>query len=726
MYLAELIVKNFRGIKDLAWRPKAGLNCLLGPGDATKSTILTAIELVLSPAWSIGIDETDCFDLTTANPISITATIADPPTEWQREDAFGRLMRGWLATDGVHDEPQPGDTLALTVRFTVTDDCEPHWHIIADREPTEKIITAKQRALCNTARIDTVDRQLTWSTGSLLTKATADRDQATATFTKAAKAAREAFRSADHPQLIATAAELQRIAQQYGVRPRGAFTAALDSKAMHLRAGCLTLHDTVVPSRLFGLGTRRILALALQGLVIATPAIALIDEFEHGLEPHRIRRLLRKLQTLPTIQTFMTTHSPVCVHELASTSLCIVRSNNNVTTVQIVPDEDLRKTIRAVPESLLARRLLICEGPTEVGIIRALDDHWATMAEPLASLGAIPLDGEGSTAPKRAKELRTLGYDVMIFADSDGSIAAEAPMLRQAGILVTMWAGSVCTEQQLFNDLPWQGVKEILAIVLQAHDEQSIRDQVGAKIPPGTTLDLTPPIMDWTDTPVLRDVLGRTAKKSGWYKQLHLGEEAGKILAAHLAAITATNTGEVVETLRGMVALWLTRRSWHGALAHPCAHPQDMAKRISSVTPSHRTGRTAPYPDAHSRRRACIAQTTNAARHTKEPISHRHHRRMGTQLRPSIPDNNPVRQASASIPGKLARDLQRRRRTPAVVSRQSHCERNLRRRVRRRVPRLLTPTTRAHHGPRNPHPVPRARRSPPGNFQFRRTNGRLE
>ena len=555
MFIAELVIKNFRGIKELYWRPGPGLNCLLGPGDGTKSTILTAVELVLSPAWSVGIDETDCFDLTTANPITITATIAKPPAEWLREDTFGMLLRGWHATEGVRDEPQTGDTPALTIRFTVADDCEPHWHIIADREPTEKIISAKLRALCNTVRMDTVDRQLTWSTGTLLTKATADRDEAAATFTRAAKAAREAFRTADHPQLTATATQLQTIARQYAVRPRGTFTAALDSKAMHLRAGCLTLHDTVVPSRLFGLGTRRILALALQELVMTTPAIAVIDEFEHGLEPHRIRRLLRKLQGFSTIQTFMTTHSAVCVHELAPTALCIVRSNDNITTVQHVPDDHLRKTIRAAPESLLARRLLVCEGPTEVGIIRALDDHWATISEPLASRGALPLDGEGSTAPKRAKELKILGYDVMIFGDSDGSIAAEAASLRQDGIPVTLWPGSVCTEQPLFNNLPWQGVQELLQIVLQDRDEQSIRNQVTARIPTGATLDLSPPITGWPDSALLRDVLGRTAGATGWYKQLHRGEDAGRVLATHLPRMSGTTTATLIETLR----LWLHR-----------------------------------------------------------------------------------------------------------------------------------------------------------------------
>ena len=118
---------------------------------------------------------------------------------------------------------------------------------------------------------------------------------------------------------------------------------------------------------------------------------------------------------------------------------------------------------------------------------------------------------------------------VMIFADSDGSVATEAPALRQEGIEVTLWAGTVCTEQQLFSDLPWQGVKELLALVLQDRDEQSIRNQVTARLPEGTVLDLTMPVAEWIDSATMRDVLGRTAGATGWYKQLHLGEAAGNV-----------------------------------------------------------------------------------------------------------------------------------------------------------------------------------------------------
>ena len=54
----------------------------------------------------------------------------------------------------------------------------------------------------------------------------------------------------------------------------------------------------------------------------------LIDELEHGLEPHRIVRLLGSLGAKgesPPLQVFMTTHSPVALRELAGSQLFVVR-----------------------------------------------------------------------------------------------------------------------------------------------------------------------------------------------------------------------------------------------------------------------------------------------------------------------------------------------------------------------------------------------------------------
>lgn len=68
-------VKNFRVIKDLEWLPKPGLNCLIGPGDSGKSTVLDAIDLALGARRSYPFTDADFFNLDTTNPIEIWVTL---------------------------------------------------------------------------------------------------------------------------------------------------------------------------------------------------------------------------------------------------------------------------------------------------------------------------------------------------------------------------------------------------------------------------------------------------------------------------------------------------------------------------------------------------------------------------------------------------------------------------------------------------------------------------
>ena len=44
--IRRLEIRNFRSIQNLDWAPSNGMNCLIGPGDSGKSTVLDAIDLV--------------------------------------------------------------------------------------------------------------------------------------------------------------------------------------------------------------------------------------------------------------------------------------------------------------------------------------------------------------------------------------------------------------------------------------------------------------------------------------------------------------------------------------------------------------------------------------------------------------------------------------------------------------------------------------------------------
>jgi ABC-type multidrug transport system ATPase subunit len=127
---------------------------------------------------------------------------------------------------------------------------------------------------------------------------------------------------------VATAATTE--ARRLGAYGIAGYRAGLDTQRTPMSLASVALHDGVVPVRLAGLGTRRLASLAVQRMSVKDGAIVLIDEIEHGLEPHRIRHALKVLRdsvggTHPRGQVFLTTHSPTTLVELAHHQLAICR-----------------------------------------------------------------------------------------------------------------------------------------------------------------------------------------------------------------------------------------------------------------------------------------------------------------------------------------------------------------------------------------------------------------
>ena len=105
-YIRRLEIRNFRSIKTLDWAPSAGINCLIGPGDSGKSSILDAIDLCLGARRSAGISDTDFFGLNVTAPIVIAVTLGGLPDELLSLDAYSDFLRGYDAVTG-QIEPEP-------------------------------------------------------------------------------------------------------------------------------------------------------------------------------------------------------------------------------------------------------------------------------------------------------------------------------------------------------------------------------------------------------------------------------------------------------------------------------------------------------------------------------------------------------------------------------------------------------------------------------------------
>ncbi|HID9189338.1 TPA: AAA family ATPase [Serratia marcescens] len=94
----------------------------------------------------------------------------------------------------------------------------------------------------------------------------------------------------------------------------------MDAHAVSIGDGAIALHNAAgVPLRSLGTGSSRLLVAGMQRAAAQRASVALVDEVEYGLEPHRLTRLLNSLgarETPPPLQVFLTTHSPVAVREL--------------------------------------------------------------------------------------------------------------------------------------------------------------------------------------------------------------------------------------------------------------------------------------------------------------------------------------------------------------------------------------------------------------------------
>jgi hypothetical protein len=558
--LRRVEIRHFRGIRELNWDLAGEFICLIGRGDSTKTTILDAIELALTGRWNVAFDDADFHKAKPEDPIDIAVTIGDLPDELKSDSKLGYWVQGWSPAGELHDEPEDGDELVLTVRLRVDDALEPSWTVTNLRSPEGKVITARDREKLGCARLgDFLDRHFSWGRGSVLTRLTTEVDQLSSVMAVAARAARQAFSGAAGEAiapLTKAAEKVDKAGQSVGVRPRSStgYEPRLDTQQVSIGAGGLALHDGEVPVRRAGLGTRRLLALAAQREAATAGGLALVDEIEHGLEPHRVRHLLRVLRGRlgSSSHVLMTSHSPVVVSELSAAELHIVRSVDGSTTVRRVPDA-LQGVVRKASEAFLASRVIVCEGKTELGFCRRLDEWWADSARSFALSGIALADGGGESASEVARAFADLGYDVALICDSDREVDPSVDDLRTAGVEVITWKGSVAIEERVALDLPKQGLVAFLKVAIKEKGLDSARDAVRAQLPL-RTVELAEEPKDWFEAGVselhLRRAIGLAAKKNGWFKRAGVASRMAEVVVRSFRAMSDTDLARKISELR--------------------------------------------------------------------------------------------------------------------------------------------------------------------------------
>jgi predicted ATP-dependent endonuclease of OLD family len=545
MKIRKLEIKNYRGIKALDWIiPDETFICLIGKGDSGKSSILEAIHYIFYPSWNLSLCDSDFYDGQVNKSIELVAHITDFPEELKAIDKYGLCLRGWNDTEKrINDEPEDSDVQLLSVRLRIDKTLEPQWRVYTDRNLEGNVFRLADRQNLNVDLIGTfTDKHFSWSRGSFLSKISEENCDTDEVLSQIGRIARDAFNQDNEPekeQLQEDANKVTALAGSLGVRlsDKG-LSAALDPELVTPSKGAIALHNESIPLRQWGLGSKRLLLCGIQTKLSKQHHITLVDEFEYGLEPHRIARLLKFLKNDHSGQYFITTHSPVVLCELAIANLFVVQKKENNIYINVIKrdepesDNSLQGVLRRQAAAFLSSKVVVCEGRTEVGFLRGFDDLKAKESESFACLGVTLLDANGGSCVKGiAKELKNLNYDVCVVADSDSKenfSTEDITELESDGIDCFVWEGGVSIEERAFLDLPWESVLKSLDFV-EKESKRTILNEIKSYI----AAPLDEHRTQWQNSHDLRVALGKAAKEKSWFKRIDKAEAwFGKIVEA--------------------------------------------------------------------------------------------------------------------------------------------------------------------------------------------------
>lgn len=535
--LFHLHIENFRGIEKFDHTFKEGLTCIIGRGDSGKTTILDAISYVLTPMHTLVFYDGDFYNCDVTKPIIIEVTLKGLTDEILRK--FGNHIRGIkddkIITSMLDPDAQEAES-AVTIQLKVEKDLEPQWYAIGADGTEPKSMRASERELFNCFYISEYnDRHFTLSKGTPLNTLFRQKSNKNTEILNAeliadlGRTAKIGFDNAIGGQevFIEVIDAITQNATNLGLNS-GVVQASLDQREFLLRENKIALHKNNIPLRQMGKGSKRLLSLAIQLSLTDPSGIILIDEIEQGLEPDRVQQIITFLRDNLDIQVILTTHSIHVVQALRCEHIYLKKFDSKEFTM--VPSS-LQGTILKHPQALFARKIIVTEGGTEWGFLSGLNEHRQQRAKTSFSFKGISLvDGNGEECFKTASALRSLGYMVLLFCDSDKEQHKQTKeALKTQGVEIIDCEEGLAFEHQIFKDCDWSAIQALIKfrINFSGQTDKSVYNQIRQRT------SLLPPYKEsWVqvDSKILRTALGHDAAKSQWFKSKELGKILSRII----------------------------------------------------------------------------------------------------------------------------------------------------------------------------------------------------
>ena len=530
--ILELKIERFRGLAEFAWQPAAGLNCLVGPGDAGKSTVLAAIALLLEPHAATPATEYDYYRRDVDAGFEIRAVLAgiNEALEGERVPPLRGWRKGTLEALPEGDDPGVLEVLVRGTRDLEVD------HLLIAPNGEERRFTVSMRRKMVLARLATGERavgELRLGRGSLLDRVVGGNDvrglvmDALATASSGLK-----LPDATEKSLAAVRARFA----QHGLRED--LSLGLLSPVGQSLAGMLNLvvggdPAQAIPMSLAGLGSRQLALVALATQLMGDSPVIVADEPEAGLEPYRQRALIDLLRQLAgdAGQVFITTHSSPVLACLGDDELWRLTAGKSPLPVK---GNGVDRVRAHNPEAFLSRLPLLCEGVTESGFLHVTFNSYARADGVLDidALGILPVGmGGDSYTLDAAEQMVQAGWSLAVFVDNEERGSGRRKTVGALdGCCLGVWPDVRNIEEAVAQWLDWNRLASVIALSTGPYGDLNSRLQElgdAAARPGRKTLD---ELRELTNEADVRNALGVAMNKGRWFKT----ERAASQLAEHL------------------------------------------------------------------------------------------------------------------------------------------------------------------------------------------------
>ena len=541
--LRHLKISHFRGIDSFEQSFSNGITCIIGRGDSCKSTILDAIAYTFAQSWSLRLNDSDFYNCDPSSPIIIEGTVSDIPDDLIVK--YHNHLRGITSDGRLIDDMESDDAIeaqeVLTVRLSVSKDLEPSWDVVSYNGTEPSTIKSTDRGKLNIFSVsDYSDRHFSLNKGNPLYSLyrqlnNEPHPENENLVLNVVRDAKNAFDDNLGHRFESVIEKIKSVAGELGIT-LNEMKAMLDHKDIAISENKVSIHEDGIPFRLKGKGSKRLLSLAIQLALTQPSGIILIDEIEQGLEPDRVQHLVNVLSKYEDKQIIITTHSSNVIVEIPCTSLFIMRKGSY--NLQHVEGE-MQGCIRKNPEAFFARKIIVCEGATEIGFCRSINEYRISHNKTSAScMGIRFADGAGNEMINYVLGFKDLSYPTALFCDSDCvNINNRKQEFRDLEINVIDSEDNCSIEQQVFKDVPWNVVKALIKIAIEKviDDDGKTYEEAEKKIFDATNAQLDCKMAQMTnwyqnESDDLRTALGLAAKNKNWYKKQTYGERMGRCI----------------------------------------------------------------------------------------------------------------------------------------------------------------------------------------------------